>query len=188
MYVVFEGVDESGKSTQIELVKERLDLIFKDNGYNLSVIPIAEPELVDVVDESDDVELVLRFALQRRILHNKYPSYHFQDSSPTIMLSDRSYYSSLAYQSRVNEELGSQFIEVVNSFVSRPVLVFYFDNGACDGYLEDVKKEYLNVLPLSTVYVNTEKYSIAETTSFISKKIIEKWNELFENKYNQWRI
>lgn len=178
MYVVFEGVDNSGKSTQIPLVKEKLDILFKENGYNLSVIPIAEPELDDVVNESDDVELVLRFALQRRILHNKYPHYHFLETSPTIMLSDRSYYSSVVYQKRVNDELYPDYIERVNSFVPKPTLIFYFDNKV-DDTLADVKKEYLNVLPMDTVYVDTMGYSVPETTDFISQQIIMKWNELF---------
>lgn len=182
MYIIFEGVDNTGKSTQIKLVKERLDIIFKDKGYDIPVIPIAEPELEDVVDENDSVELVLRFALQRRLLHNKYPPHYFLESNQTIILSDRSWYSSLSYQNEVNNELDSHYIETVNSFVSKPALIFYFDKKTYEDSLSDVKKKYLNVLPLSTVYVNTEELSIADTTNFISGKIIERWTELFENK------
>lgn len=187
LYIVFEGVDGVGKSTQIGLVKECLESVFQEEGYDVSVFVIAEPELVDVVDFEDDVELTLRFALQRRLLHKKYPSKIFCRTVPTIVLSDRSYFSSLAYQSSVG--VCDNYVGLVNSFVHRPAMIFFFDAGVCeDGSLERVREKYFDVLPFNAIYVDTENHPVGETTQFIVRQIIGKWKELFENKDNLWRF
>lgn len=178
MYIVFEGIDNSGKSTQIELVKERLKLIFKQHGIDINVISISEPELEEVVDPQDEVELTLRFALQRRLLHKKYPSDLFRDTNPVIVLSDRSFYSSLAYQGYC--EHMKLWIRNVNEFVSEPSIVFFFDRGDGDDWVtRSAYKHYFEVLPLSAVYVDTKNHSLSQTTEYICNKILGKWNKRF---------
>lgn len=188
MYIVFEGVDGSGKSTQLELVRERLELIFREEGYDIGVVTMAEPELDCVVDVEDDVELTLRFALQRRLLHKRFPAKIFFDNIPTIVLSDRSFLSSLAYQCHI-PDVCRDYVRVVNSFVHAPCLVFFFDSGVCDDCsLERVRENYFSVLPFNAVYVDTCNHSVVETTDFIVGVIVEKWKELFENKDCLWRF
>ena len=185
MYIVFEGIDGTGKSTQIELVKERLQFLLHKNNYNINITTIAEPELEDIVNEGDWIELALRFALQRRILLDKEPvSSNMMDYEPHIILSDRSFYSSLAYQGYSDTTV--DYIRSLNFFVPEPSQIFFLDNGIPDdSELEDVRNNYFNILPLSTVYVNTKKYSITQTTEFITNKILKKWNSLFQNELNQ---
>ena len=189
MYIVFEGIDGTGKSTQIRLVKERLEKTFKNNDYEIPVVTLAEPEISDFVDENDPVEMTLRFALQRRLILNKFPYRQFLENNPTIVMSDRSYYSSLAYQNVLKIRLPDNYVLDVNSFVFKPSLVFFFDKHKGDSqYLENVRNEYFKVLPLSTIYVDTKNHSISQTTNYITKMILKKWNELFESKYNEWSI
>lgn len=174
MYIVFEGIDNSGKTTQLELVRERLEILMKINCINFPLITLAEPELNpdDVVDKNDNIELALRFALQRRLLLKE----HLDDlahNSPSIVLSDRSYYSSMAYQ--------GEWVKHLNNHVPKPSMIFFFDAGKPeDESLTVVYNNYFNVLPLSTIYVNTKNYSLTNTTNYIVGKILGKWNRLFQ--------
>lgn len=178
MYIVFEGIDGCGKTTQTELVRERLELLFKSNDFLTkpeNIITINEPELGDVVNEEDIVELTLRFALQRRVIHRKYDPCFFKSHCRNIVISDRSFYSSLAYQG-ISSDF-QQWIREVNRFIDKPQLVFFFDNGCEDNELKSVYNNYFSVLPFNSVYVNTKKYSITDTTKYITNKILEKWDE-----------
>lgn len=175
MYIVFEGVDNTGKSTQIELVSERISLILKRKGLDVPVLKIAEEEIdKNTVHNPDDGgEMALRYALQRRILLKDY-SDELCYNNPSILLSDRSYYSSMAYQ--------GEWVKQLNEFVPKPNLIFFFDRGEPeDEGLKYVYNNYFNVLPLSTIHVNTKKHSIVSTTDYITRKILEKWNKLFND-------
>ena len=102
MYIVLEGIDGAGKSTQIKLLKEWLE----NNG--LKVETVVEPtdfevgklirELLTRSDATSDTmqkTLGLLFAADRLILMDKIEKL---ESENTVVISDRSFYSSLVYQ------------------------------------------------------------------------------------------
>ena len=99
MYIVFEGIDGAGKSTQIEMLKEWLEA----NG--LEVETLVEPtgsevgKLIRVILQRPDATtdrvqktLGLLFAADRMLIMDKL------EDDKKVIISDRSFISSLAYQ------------------------------------------------------------------------------------------
>ena len=125
MYIVLEGIDGAGKSTQIKLLKEWLE----NNG--LSVETIVEPSGSDVGKlirkiltrsdaTTDNVQktLGLLFAADRLLLMNRIEEL---ESENVVVISDRSFYSSLSYQSP------QDWIKELNKFAKIPDMVLLLD-------------------------------------------------------------
>ena len=122
MYIVFEGIDGAGKSTQIQMLKEWLE----NNG--LEVETIVEPtdsevgklirEILQRPDaETDKVQktLGLLFAADRMLIMDKL------SDEKKVIISDRSFISSLAYQEPV------EWIHELNKYAKKPDLVLLLD-------------------------------------------------------------
>ena len=122
MYIVFEGIDGAGKSTQIQMLKEWLE----NNG--LEVETIVEPtdsevgklirEILQRPDaETDKVQktLGLLFAADRMLIMDKL------SDEKKVIISDRSFISSLAYQEP------AQWIHELNKYAKKPDLVLLLD-------------------------------------------------------------
>lgn len=122
MYIVFEGIDGSGKSTQIQLLKEWLEA----NGFRVETL--VEPtdsevgKIIRRILESPDAAtdkgqkiLGLLFAADRMQIMDK-----LEDTSK-IFISDRSFISSLAYQEHAD------WIEVLNRYAKKPDLLILLD-------------------------------------------------------------
>ncbi|MBE6688365.1 MAG: dTMP kinase [Ruminococcaceae bacterium] len=102
-FIVFEGIDGSGKSTQIALLEKRL----KEKGIN--VARTAEPtasglgglirDALNGTTPRTPYELASMF-LADRISHNENPVYGIKKmlDEGTYVICDRYYYSSFAYQ------------------------------------------------------------------------------------------
>ena len=125
MYVVLEGIDGAGKSTQIELLKEWL----MSNGFQVeTVLEPTNSEIGQLIrkflqeeDATSDYmqkTLGLLFAADRVLLMNKINKLQEENK---IILSDRSFYSSLAYQDPVD------WIAELNKYAKIPDLVFLLD-------------------------------------------------------------
>ncbi len=105
-FIVFEGIDGAGKTTQIKLLKEALE----NRGILCSVS--AEPTDFDLGKEIrralsgelkvTDIEMARMFA-KDRVKHNTDPDRGIERllSDGITVISDRYYYSSLAYQGSV---------------------------------------------------------------------------------------
>ena len=122
MYIVFEGIDGAGKSTQINLLKYWLE----ENGFDVETV--VEPtdskvgklirEILQRPDATTDriqKTLGLLFAADRMLIMDK-----LNDDSKVI-LSDRSFISSLAYQEPAD------WIKQINKYAKEPDLVLLLD-------------------------------------------------------------
>lgn len=157
MYIVLEGIDGAGKSTQIKMLKEWLE----NNG--LRVETIVEPTDLEVgklirklltrSDATSDTmqkTLGLLFAADRLILMDKIEQL---EKDNVVVISDRSFYSSLSYQDP------HDWIKEINKFAKIPDLVLLLDLDVkksverCDGtdefeneeFLTGVKQNYLDL-------------------------------------------
>ena len=157
MYIVLEGIDGAGKSTQIKMLKEWLE----SNG--LRVETIVEPTDLEVgklirklltrSDATSDTmqkTLGLLFAADRLILMDKIEQL---EKDNIVVISDRSFYSSLSYQ------YPQDWIKEINKFAKIPDLVLLLDLDVkksverCDGtdefeneeFLTGVKQNYLDL-------------------------------------------
>lgn len=122
MYIVFEGIDGAGKSTQIQMLKEWLEA----NGFRVETM--VEPtdskvgmlirEILQNPDAASDKfqkTLALLFAADRMLIMDK-----LEDKSK-IIISDRSFISSLAYQEPV------EWVEILNRYAIKPDLLILLD-------------------------------------------------------------
>ena len=122
MYIVFEGIDGAGKSTQIQMLKEWLE----DNGFRVeTLVEPTDSEVGTLIREvlkrpdanTDEVQnmLALLFAADRLSIMDK-----LEDESK-IIISDRSFISSLAYQNDYD------WIKVLNKHAKKPDLLLLLD-------------------------------------------------------------
>ena len=157
MYIVFEGIDGAGKTTQIELLKDWL----VNNGFQVETV--VEPTDSDIgklirkllQDENATSEymqktLGLLFAADRTLLMNDNESFQKENK---VGISDRSFYSSLVYQEPAD------WIEEINKFAKIPDMVILLDldlktsvsrtegkdEFENDEFLSSVKDKYLEL-------------------------------------------
>ncbi len=130
MYIVFEGIDGAGKSTQILQTKEWLE----ENGYEVETMvePTDSPigklirktlQRKDATSDGIQKTLGLLFAADRMLIMDELTD------DKKIILSDRSFISSLAYQQP------AEWIYEINKYAKKPDLVVLLDL--------DVKKSVL---------------------------------------------
>ena len=140
----FEGIEGVGKSTQINLLKDYLEI----NGYNTEIL--REPGstitgesirsiLLDSKENlSSESELLLMFAARAQLISEKV-----NNSNSDIILFDRFYDASVAYQG-FGRNLSIDFIQSLIDFINcpEPRLTFLLDISVQDGFerkVNDVK-------------------------------------------------
>lgn len=125
MYIVFEGIDGAGKTTQIQMLAEWLEA----NGFRVetlreptdSKVGVLIREILQQPDaQTEEVQRILGllFAADRLFIMDK-----LEDESK-IIISDRSFLSSLVYQD------DAEWIEVLNRYAKRPDLLILLDLDA----------------------------------------------------------
>jgi dTMP kinase len=130
-FIVFEGLDGSGKSTQVrelssKLQKMKYEVISTKEPTNKSVIgSLIERILYNHTVVPDEV-LALLFAADRanHTINTIIPALE----KGSIVISDRYVYSSLAYQSRgMKKRLEIDWIRSINQAAIEPDLVIFLD-------------------------------------------------------------
>jgi dTMP kinase len=122
MYIVFEGIDGAGKSTQIRMLKEWLEA----NGFRVeTLVEPTDSEVGKLIRkilqrpdaQSDRVQktLALLFAADRMLIMDRL------EEESKIIISDRSFISSLAYQEP------AEWVEVLNKYAKKPDLLILLD-------------------------------------------------------------
>lgn len=180
MYIVFEGIDGSGKSTQIQLLNEWLT----DNGFRVeTVVEPTDSEVGKLIRrmlknpdaDTDDFQKVLGllFAADRMLFMDK-----LNDESK-IIISDRSFISSLAYQDNPD------WIEVLNKYAKKPDLLILLDLDVkksvartFDGdtfedeeFLTKVKENYLEISKNFQTEIIDANNGINKVSSDIKKAV-----------------
>ena len=165
MYICLEGIDGSGKSTQINLLEKWL----KDIGQD--VFMVREPTESDVgvllrrmlesskaTEENFQRTLALLFAADRTILMEDIQE---AESAGKVVISDRCYYSSMVYQN------DAEWISQINKHVKKPDITILIDleietaMERCEGkdhfenrnFLKKIRKKYLELAEMEEFYV-----------------------------------
>jgi len=157
MYICLEGIDGGGKSTQIELLSEwlinlgfKVEKIVEPTDSEIGLLIRCILTSPDATSSNTQKILGLLFAADRLTLMEKIAKYEEENK---IIISDRSFYSSLAYQDPQN------WIGQINMFAKKPDLVLLLDLDVdiaierCSGedefekksFLANVKENYLNL-------------------------------------------
>ncbi|MQG07114.1 MAG: dTMP kinase [SAR202 cluster bacterium] len=145
LFIVFEGLDGSGKSTQQQLLNDKLKI------DKISSISFREPgstvigeKIVKILQSDQKLsplsELLLFYVSRSAIIEEKIkPALENYD----VVICDRYFYSSIAYQG-YGREMNIDFINQINDEVVKniiPDLIFYMDIN----WEEKIKRKGINV-------------------------------------------
>ena len=180
MYIVFEGIDGAGKSTQIQLLKEWLEA----NGFEVETI--VEPtdsevgKLIRKILQRSDATtdriqktLALLFAADRMLIMDRL------SDDKKVILSDRSFISSLAYQEP------AEWIYEINSYAKTPDLVLLLDLDVKksvdrssredefenEEFLTNVRADYLDIIKDFNYEIINANNGINKVSSDIKKAV-----------------
>ena len=131
MFIVFEGLDGSGKSTQVDILEKKLKEI------SIDAITLREPgstplgeQILKILESKYELNPIMEFMLfslsRAAIVEQKIKPLLGQDK---IVICDRYFYSSIAYQG-AGRNLDRNLIEHINNKIVSdiiPDLVIYLD-------------------------------------------------------------
>lgn len=191
MYIVLEGIDGTGKTTQTKLLEEHL----KKDGYQVETV--VEPTKSDIgklirvqlkneesTQDTNQQILALLFAADRLTLKDKI--LEVKGDMAKFILSDRSFYSSIAYQDNPNIDL--QWLRKVNNYTPQPDMMILLDldeNEAikrCDEtevfetkeFLRRTRQKYLKFLEEENTYKIDASQTVEQVHKDICKLLEEK--------------
>ena len=128
-FIVFEGIDGAGKSTQVALLTERLSSLGHE--VHLTAEPTATAsgkairEALSGSVKKSECEMATMFVLDR-IAHSKNEIAPLT-SDGKIVISDRYYYSTLAYQGQTTDYTWAKTMNLGCPEIKRPDLCIYLD-------------------------------------------------------------
>jgi dTMP kinase len=184
MYIVFEGIDGAGKTTQIDLLKNWLI----DSGFEVeTIVEPSDGEVGKLIrkilqekrasSEITQKELGLLFAADRLEIMDKISKLKYANK---IIISDRSFYSSLVYQKP------QEWIKQINKFALIPDIVLLLDldlktsvsrsdqrdEFENEEFLKSVKEKYLELASVNPNFkIINGNNGVNKVSSDIKKEI-----------------
>ena len=172
-FIVFEGIDGAGKTTQIQLLAKRL----RESGVDVDVS--AEPttnesgkalrRALSGQDKKSYCEMAAMFVLDR-IGHN-YEIRDLVDAGQTV-ISDRYYYSSLAYQGKATDYNWVRTMNIDCPDIRRPDVCIYLDLTP-----EESLKRISNGRESVEIYENLEKLTEVRASFYYTIEDLRKDGE-----------
>ena len=187
LFIVFEGIDGGGKSTQIKMLSD----FFKGKGYEVEQHMEPTPEIIGSVlwdymnskNRSFDPETEALLFAADRIEHGKDIRKALEEGK--IVISDRYKHSSLAYQGAAGADI--DWMQSLNKHALVPNLVILLDIDPDKSlgrvsdrektvfeeneYLKKVRAEYLRYAELGELVVVDAVQSIEAVHSDILKHV-----------------
>lgn len=156
-FIVFEGIDGAGKTTQVELLAENLRSLGRE--VSLSAEPTTLPSgrairrALSGEEKRSECEMAAMFVLDR-IAHNIDSEIGIEPltSRGVDVISDRYYYSSLAYQGTATDYEWVKAMNINSPEIRRPDLCIYLDLLP-EQSLERISRDRKSV----EIYENLEK-------------------------------
>lgn len=130
--IVFEGIDGAGKTTQIELLTERLKAagrrVYRTAEPTESVTGGLLRDALGGISKRSACEMAALFVLDR-IFHNVNPVNGFETllAQGVDIICDRYYYSSLAYQGSETDEAWVRHMNLDCPEIRRPDVCIFLD-------------------------------------------------------------
>lgn len=172
-FIVFEGIDGAGKTTQIQLLAKRL----REKGIDVDVS--AEPttnesgkalrRALSGQEKKSYCEMAAMFVLDR-IGHNAQIR-ELVDSGKTV-ISDRYYYSSLAYQGKATDYAWVRAMNIDCPEIRRPDVCIYLDLTP-----EESLKRISNGRESVEIYENLEKLTEVRASFYYAIEDLRKDGE-----------
>ncbi len=131
-FIVFEGIDGAGKTTQAKLLAEKIKELGKEVALTAEPTTLESGKALRRVlsgeEKKSDCEIATMFTLDR-IAHNVHPTLGIEAllSDEVDVISDRYYYSSLAYQGSVTSYPWVKSLNIDCPEIRRPDLCIFLD-------------------------------------------------------------
>lgn len=186
MFIVLEGLDGSGKTTQLEKIMNYIDLNFPDKKVIFTREPggyenIVGEQIRQVIlnNEMDDYTRALLYAASRyehQLQIKKWIEHGF------IVICDRYIYSSLAYQS--NDELSMEEIMQINRYddIIKPDHVLFFRINI-DTYRRR-KEARSKERELDSIETKPDEFFLKTITNY-GKALEYEWSKIIEIDANK---
>lgn len=186
MFIVLEGLDGSGKTTQLEKIMNYIDLNFPDKKVIFTREPggyenIVGEQIRQVIlnNEMDDYTRALLYAASRyehQLQIKKWIEHGF------IVICDRYIYSSLAYQS--NNELSMEEIMQINRYddIIKPDHVLFFRINI-DTYRRR-KEARSKERELDSIETKPDEFFLKTITNY-EKALEYEWSKIIEIDANK---
>ncbi len=133
LYIVLEGIDGSGKTTQANALREYFTqknkrvFVFHEPTHTKAGLIIKEMINEHSRERYSPETISLAFALDRMMYKDEVLSKIIKSKKYDLIIGDRSFYSSIVYQSLQGVDV--EWLKHLNSYVIKPDMAFVLEIG-----------------------------------------------------------